>query len=69
MKFIEVPMLPIVIPFGVLVFLVLIWVLRSRGRVTFPRASVAAIVDTNAVSAATPIAALSPGIPPPFDPA
>lgn len=44
MTFIEVPMLPIVIPFGVVVFLVLIWVLRSRGRVTFPRASVAAVL-------------------------
>jgi glycopeptide antibiotics resistance protein len=44
MKFIEVPMLPIVIPFGVVIFLVLIWVLRSRGRVTLARASVAAVL-------------------------
>lgn len=44
MKFVEVPMLPIVIPFGVVIFLVLIWVLRSRGRVTLPRASVAAVL-------------------------
>jgi glycopeptide antibiotics resistance protein len=44
MKFVEVPMLPIVIPFGVVIFLVLIWVLRSRGAVTLPRASVAAVL-------------------------
>jgi glycopeptide antibiotics resistance protein len=44
MKFIEVPMLPIVIPFGVVIFLVLIGVLRSRGRVTLARASVAAVL-------------------------
>lgn len=44
MKFVEVPMLPIVIPFGVVIFLVLIWVLRSRGRVTLARASVAAVL-------------------------
>jgi glycopeptide antibiotics resistance protein len=44
MKFVEVPMLPIVIPFGVVIFLVLIWVLRSRGRVTIARASVAAVL-------------------------
>lgn len=44
MKFVEIPMLPIVIPFGVVIFLVLIWVLRSRGRVTLPRASVAAVL-------------------------
>lgn len=44
MKFVEVPMLPIVIPFGVVIFFVLIWVLRSRGRVTLPRASVAAVL-------------------------
>ncbi|MCI1017223.1 VanZ family protein [Microbacterium sp. C5A9] len=44
MKFIEVPMLPIVIPFGVVVFLLLMAVLRSRGRVTLPRASVAAVL-------------------------
>ena len=44
MKFVEVPMLPIVIPFGVVIFLVLIWVLRSRGGVTFARASVAAVL-------------------------
>ncbi|MDN3445727.1 VanZ family protein [Microbacterium sp. APC 3901] len=44
MKFVEVPMLPIVIPFGVVIFLVLIWVLRSRGRITLPRASVAAVL-------------------------
>ena len=44
MKFIEVPMLPIVIPLGVVTFLVLLWVLRSRGRVTLPRASVAAVL-------------------------
>lgn len=44
MKFVEVPMLPIVIPFGIVVFLVLIWVLRSRGRVTLARASVAAVL-------------------------
>lgn len=44
MTFIEVPMLPIVIPFGVVVFLVLIWVLRSRGRVTLARTSVAAVL-------------------------
>lgn len=42
MKFVEVPMLPIVIPFGIVIFLVLIRALRSRGRVTFARASVAA---------------------------
>lgn len=44
MKFVEVPMLPIVIPLGVVIFLVLIRVLRSRGRVTLPRASVAAVL-------------------------
>ncbi|WP_262002266.1 VanZ family protein [Microbacterium sp. Mcb102] len=44
MKFVEVPMLPIVIPFGVVIFLVLIRVLRSRGRVTLARASVAAVL-------------------------
>jgi glycopeptide antibiotics resistance protein len=44
MKSIEVPMLPIVIPLGVVFFLVLLWVLRSRGRVTLPRASVAALL-------------------------
>ncbi|MGK3948724.1 VanZ family protein [Microbacterium sp. K2] len=44
MKFIEVPMLPIVIPFGVVIFLLSIWALRSRGGVTLPRASVAAIL-------------------------
>lgn len=44
MRTIEVPMLPIVIPFGVAVFGVLLWVLRSRGRVTIPRASVAAVL-------------------------
>ena len=44
MKFVEVPMLPIVIPFGIVIFLVLIWVLRSRGRVTLARASVAAVL-------------------------
>jgi glycopeptide antibiotics resistance protein len=37
-------MLPIVIPFGVVIFLLLIWALRSRGRVTLPRASVAAVL-------------------------
>lgn len=42
MKFVEVPTLPIVIPLGVVIFLVLIWALRSRGRVTLARASVAA---------------------------
>ncbi|MCZ4300630.1 VanZ family protein [Microbacterium oxydans] len=41
MKFIEIPMLPIVVPVGIVTFLVLIRVLRSRGRVTFARASVA----------------------------
>ncbi|WP_312171831.1 VanZ family protein [Microbacterium sp.] len=44
MKFVEVPMLPIVIPFGIVIFLVLMRVLRSRGRVTLPRASVAAVL-------------------------
>ncbi|MEV4667167.1 VanZ family protein [Microbacterium sp. LWO12-1.2] len=44
MKFVEVPMLPIVIPFGVVIFLVLLWVLRSRGRVTLARTSVAAVL-------------------------
>ena len=44
MKFVEVPMLPIVIPFGVVIFLTLIWVLRSRGGVTLARASVAAVL-------------------------
>ncbi|WP_136057007.1 VanZ family protein [Microbacterium sp. K24] len=44
MTFVEVPMLPIVIPFGVVIFLVLIWVLRSRGRVTLARASVAVVL-------------------------
>lgn len=44
MKFVEVPMLPIVIPLGVVIFLVLIQVLRSRGRVTLARASVAAVL-------------------------
>ena len=48
MTFIEVPMLPIVIPFGVVVFLVLIWVLRSRGRVTLARSSVAAVLTVYA---------------------
>src|SRR5687768_18451910 len=42
MKFVEVPMLPVVVPLGVVIFLVLIWALRSRGRVTLARASVAA---------------------------
>lgn len=42
MTFVEVPMLPIVILFGIVIFLVLIRALRSRGRVTFARASVAA---------------------------
>mgnify|MGYP003365671090 CR=1 FL=1 len=51
MKFVELPMLPIVIRFGVVVFLVLIWVLRSRGRVTLPRASVAAVLAVLAVYA------------------
>jgi glycopeptide antibiotics resistance protein len=44
MTFVEVPMLPIVIPFGVVIFLVLIWVLRSRGRVTLARTSVAVVL-------------------------
>ncbi|MFJ4253508.1 VanZ family protein [Microbacterium sp. NPDC090003] len=44
MKFVEVPMLPIVIPLGIVIFLVLIQVLRSRGRVTLARASVAAVL-------------------------
>lgn len=44
MKFVEVPMLPIVIPLGVVIFLVLLQVLRSRGRVTLARASVAAVL-------------------------
>ncbi|KTR86184.1 antibiotic resistance protein VanZ [Leucobacter chromiiresistens] len=42
MKIIEVPMLPIVIPLGIVTFLVLLRVLRSRGRITLARASVAA---------------------------
>ncbi len=42
MKFIEVPMLPIVIPLGIMTFLLLIRLLHSRGRVTVARASVAA---------------------------
>jgi glycopeptide antibiotics resistance protein len=37
-------MLPIVIPLGIVIFLVLIQVLRSRGRVTLARASVAAVL-------------------------
>jgi len=37
-------MLPIVIPLGVVIFLVLLWTLRARGRVTLPRASVAAVL-------------------------
>lgn len=44
MKSIEVPMLPIVVPLGVVIFLVLLVVLHSRGRVTLPRASVAAVL-------------------------
>ena len=44
MKSIEIPMLPIVIPLGVVIFVVLLSVLRSRGRVTLPRASVAAVL-------------------------
>lgn len=44
MKFVEVPMPPIVIPLGIVIFLVLIQVLRSRGRVTLARASVAAVL-------------------------
>ena len=44
MRSIEVPMLPIVIPLGVVIFLVLLWTLRARGRVTLPRASVAAVL-------------------------
>ncbi|WP_314650292.1 VanZ family protein [uncultured Microbacterium sp.] len=42
MKFVEVPMLPIVIPLGIVTFLLLIRVLHSRGGVTVARASVAA---------------------------
>jgi len=44
MKSIEIPMLPIVIPLGVAIFLVLLWTLRTRGGVTLPRASVAAVL-------------------------
>lgn len=44
MRSIEVPALPIVVPLGVVVFLVLLWTLRSRGRVTLARASVAAVL-------------------------
>lgn len=44
MRSVEVPMLPIVIPLGVAIFLVLLWTLRARGRVTLPRASVAAVL-------------------------
>ncbi|MFN3948062.1 VanZ family protein [Microbacterium sp.] len=44
MRTIEVPMLPIVIPLGAVIFVVLLRVLRSRGRVTLPRASVAAVL-------------------------
>lgn len=44
MRSIEVPMLPIVIPLGVVIFLVLLWTLRTRGRITVPRASVAAVL-------------------------
>ena len=44
MKSIEVPMLPIVIPVGIVIFVVLLWTLRSRGRVTLARATVAAVL-------------------------
>jgi glycopeptide antibiotics resistance protein len=44
MKSIEVPTLPIVIPLGIVIFLVLLRVLRSRGRVTPARAGVAAVL-------------------------
>lgn len=44
MRSVEVPMLPIVVPLGVVFFGVLLWVLRSRGRVTLPRVSVAAVL-------------------------
>ncbi|MDD7961950.1 VanZ family protein [Microbacterium thalli] len=42
--FAEVPVLPVVIPFGVVVFAVLLVVLRARRIVTLPRAAVAAAV-------------------------
>ncbi|MGW9020839.1 VanZ family protein [Leucobacter chromiiresistens] len=48
MKIVEVPMLPIVIPLGIVTFLVLLRVLHSRGRVTLARASVAAALATYA---------------------
>lgn len=44
MRSIEVPMLPIVIPLEIVIFLVLLWTLHARGRVTVPRASVAAVL-------------------------
>jgi glycopeptide antibiotics resistance protein len=44
MRSIEVPMLPIVIPLGIVIFLVLLWSLRLRGGITLARASVAAVL-------------------------
>lgn len=38
----EVPVLPVVLPVAVLAFLLLLWRLRRRGRLTVPRAAVAA---------------------------
>lgn len=44
MRSIEVPVLPIVIPLGIAIFIALLWTLRTRGRITLPRASVAAVL-------------------------
>ena len=41
----EVPVLPVVIPLGVLVFAVLLWRLHRRAALTFPRAVVCAVVS------------------------
>ena len=38
----EIPVLPVVIPFGVVIFAVLLWRLRATGRFSGPRAAVAA---------------------------
>ena len=40
----EVPVLPVVVPLGLLVLAVLLWRLHRRGALTFPRAVVSAVV-------------------------
>lgn len=46
--FAELPVLPVVIPVGILLFAILLLVLRSRRRLTLPRAAVAAAVGVYA---------------------